>query len=150
MAQIPSNDIKPGELERWYKVKAELDKLRAEEMVLRKRLFGAYFPDPKEGTNDFELGGGYVLKGGYKIERKIELPVFLAYKDKFTAAGIPVDAIVAYKPELALKEYRKLTDGQRTLFDACLEIKPGAPSMEIVMPKKVLKDQLVEDVSKLK
>jgi hypothetical protein len=47
-----------------------------------------------------------------------------------------IDKLVKWKPEVAITEYRKLTEEERNRFDQCLVIKPGSPSLEIVIPKR--------------
>jgi hypothetical protein len=51
-------------------------------------------------------------------------------------AGINVAALVKWKPELVLKNYRELTDEQKLIFNDCLVIKDGSPALEIVLPAK--------------
>lgn len=144
MTTIPANAFDPNDLIEWDRLKKQLDAVKASEMLLRKKIFGCCFASPKEGTNDFALANGYVLKGDYKIDRTLDVGTFNALKaapaeglmSPLQQAGINPDKLVEYKPSLVLKEYRTLTDEQRKFFDQCLVIKPGAPSLKIELPAK--------------
>lgn len=123
-------------LEQWYALKDQLKTLSEKEMSLRKEIAEGYFPNPIEGTNTVDIGGGYALKGQFKYNRKVDTPILLNLKEKFLANKIRVDALVEFKPSLVLKEYRQLTEEERTLFDGCLIITPASPTIEITAPKK--------------
>ena len=125
-----------AELVRWYALKAQLAQVKDEEMTLRKKLFGSYFPAPKEGTNNFELPDGAVLKGGHTISRDIDKALLGVHGPELVAEGIPVGKLVDWKPALVLGEYRQLDDKQRLRFDICLTIKPGSPTLDISIPKR--------------
>lgn len=130
----------------------------AAERDARDKCFNAFFKDPREGTNNFPLASGYTLKGKLPVARKVleeELeplktvrlcdlsPGFLQAHNlpstempAAVALRINFDTLIVRKPELALKEYRTLTEGQRAFFDRCLEIKPGMAGLELAEPKK--------------
>lgn len=136
MSKIPEDQVTQADLEAWYKADQELKALKSKEMLLRRRIFNGLFIDPKEGTNNHELGDGYVLKGKRTINREVEMSTFLAMREELPQHGITPGVIVRWKPELVVKEYRALTDEQRAFFERCLIIKDGAPGLEIVLPKK--------------
>jgi len=135
MAKILENEVTEQDLEQWYEMAAELKVLRAKEILLRKRIFASFFPTPSEGTNNYELAEDFVLKGKYPLERKIDEGAFDALQEKFRENEIPTDDLVSYTPKLSLRDYRKLNDDNRLLFDQCLIIKPGSPALEITKPK---------------
>jgi len=139
MTNIPANTVTQEDLAEWYRLQDELKRIKASEMLLRQRIFGAYFPSPVEGTNSAPLADGWVLKGKHTINRDIDPGALGAMKEQFAEAGISADALVQYKPSLVLKEYRTLTEEQRQLFDQCLIVKPGSPALEIVLPAKAKK-----------
>ena len=148
MTDIPANTVTQADLEEWFRLQEQLKKIKASEMLLRQKIFGAYFPSPEEGTNSAPLADGYVLKGKHTINRELDPGAFGAMrvpdpdsgKSRFEAAGINVDSLVQYKPSLVLKEYRTLTEEQRKLFDQVLIVKPGSPALEIVLPAKAKKE----------
>lgn len=139
MTNIPANTVSQEDLAEWYRLQEELKKVKASEMLLRQKIFGAYFPSPTEGTNSAPLADGWVLKGKHTINREIDPGAFGAMKEQFAEAGIAADSMVQYKPSLVLKEYRTLTEEQRQLFDRALIVKPGSPALEIVLPAKAKK-----------
>lgn len=153
-----------GELAEWYKLRARIDAectpLINQERALRKRLFDHFFPSPTEGTNNYVLPDGYIVKGKYPIDRKVDpgsldglrtLRVmdvsaeFLASLHVDTAGVDPetlvtkvmhlnLDALLRYTPDLEVKAYRTLTAEQQAIFDRCMTIKPGSIAMEVVPP----------------
>jgi hypothetical protein len=137
LAPLDANDLAT-----WWKLQEELKRIKAAESLLRARIFRHYFLAPKEGVNSFPLPdeSGWVLKGEHKINRAIDEPALAAAKDALLQAGMSVDKLVVYKPELATREYRTLTAEQRNLFDQCLIIKEGTPGLEIVLPAKARKE----------
>lgn len=139
MTSIPNNAVSHADLAEWYRLQEELKRIKASEMLLRQKIFGAYFPSPAEGTNSAPLADGWVLKGKHTINREIDPGALGAMKEQFAQAGIAADSLVQYKPSLVLKEYRTLTEEQRQLFDRALIVKPGCPALEIVLPAKAKK-----------
>ena len=139
MTSISNNAVSQEDLAEWYRLQDELKRIKASEMLLRQKIFGAYFPSPAEGTNSAPLADGWVLKGKHSINREIDPGALGAMKEQFAQAGIAADSLVQYKPSLVLKEYRTLTEEQRQLFDRALIVKPGSPALEIVLPAKAKK-----------
>lgn len=143
-ADIPENEVTLEHLMLWYKMKEDLAKLKSAEALLRARIFKKYFPTPVEGTNDFTLEDGYVLKAKYSIDRKVDEAALTTLTPQIREAGIPLDSLIKYSPELSLRPYRTLQEdtsdeGKKklNLFDQCLVIKPaGTQQLEIVLPKK--------------
>lgn len=136
MTEIPPRAPTLDDLAEWYRIKEQLNALKAKEALLRRFVFNGFFPTPKEGTNSYKLPDGFVLKATYPIDRAIDEAAMTALADPFREAGISVDSLIRRKPELVVKEYRTLTAEQATLFDQCLVIKPGSPQLEIVKPAK--------------
>jgi hypothetical protein len=138
MAKIPENTVTQDDLNKWSQLQTQLGLLKAEEALLRSKIFKAAFPNPVEGTNTYPLSQGWVLKATYPISRKCDVASLVALAPELREAGIKLEDVVRYKPELAVGEYKKLTDEQRHLFDRVLEIKPGSPQMEILLPKRAV------------
>lgn len=150
MTNIPDNTVTQEDLEAWFVMKKKLSDLKAAEGLLRAKIFNHYFPDPVEGTNSVPLADDYVLKGVHSITRKLDIGVLQALSTSetdinheletpFEQHGINVDKLVEYKPSLVMKEYRTLTAEQAVFFDQCLDVKPGSPTLSIVLPKKAAK-----------
>jgi hypothetical protein len=138
MTEIPANPVTMQDLTLWFQLQDQLKKLKTQEMLLRQKIFKTCFPEPKEGTNTYSLDDGFgsALKGTHVINREVDPGALQALRPEFVKANINADALVQFKPSLKVKEYRELTAEQNHLFDQCLIIKPGSPSLEIIQPKK--------------
>lgn len=137
MSLIPPNPVSQADLIEWYNLKAQIKTFKAvtdKEMLLRKKIFGGLFPNPTEGVNAHTMADGYIVKGTYKIDRKIEIAVLKSSTESFIERGVSPDSLIEYKPELVLSAYRKLTGEQAAIFDECLIIKPASPDLVIVPP----------------
>lgn len=141
MVAIPPNTpFDPVQaLVKWNEMQEQMRALKVTEMALRKQLFTHYFPTPREGTNTVPLAAGYVLKGGYTIDRSVDIGAFNANKEEFAKNNIAADSMVEFKPSLKKSVYNTLTAEQMNIFDRCLVVKPGSPSLEIVLPAKAKK-----------
>ena len=149
MTALPSPpEVSAADVALWYTTKKDLDTLKAKEMLMRQRIFKAFFPTPKEGTNTTTLPDTWQLKGTHTINRKIveEAMQALCYRQplengafapsKLEEAGVSQQAIIKWKPELALSVYRELTEEQRHLVDQMLLIDAGSPQLKIEPPAK--------------
>lgn len=133
MVAVPENVATVSDMIRWAELTEQLKKLKVEEMFLRKKIFGTYFKDPVEGTNSYPLENGYVLKGKRTIDRTVDEALFVALRSTMQGK-VPLDDLVQFKPSLNLRCYRQLTEEELAVFDQCLTIKDGSPSLEIVLP----------------
>ncbi len=141
MTQIPANPVTQADLNEWSALHAQLSALKSAEMLLRMKIFKGLFDAPVEGTNTLPLGTeGWVIKAKYPINRKPDVALLVAKAQEMRELGIPVDSLIKSVPELVTTEYRKLSDEQRNVFDQILDIKPGSPALEIVLPKRAAKD----------
>ena len=114
----------------WQRLCSTLKDVKEEEAALRKELFAGAFPAPKEGTQRVTLTDGTVLKGEFKLNRKIDIEIL-------KGLDLPQrlkDLVVRYKPELDTKQYRSLKPEDLEIFDECLTITPGMPALEIEDP----------------
>jgi len=143
MVEIPEDVVTPADLAEWYKIKAQLGKLKSAEALMRTRIFKFFFKAPKEGTNKVDIndGTGAQLKADHTINRSVDIGSLEALRDQQKVEGynghkLNFDELVKWKPEVSITAYRQLTDEERNLFDQCLIIKPGSPQMEIVIPKR--------------
>ena len=136
MTAIPVNTATQEDLTLWHAMQSQLSALKAQEALLRSKIFKSFFPNPIEGTNTAPLAEGWVIKATYPITRKPDAALLVSMGPELRAAGIRMDEVIRYKPEVAITEYKKLTEEQRHLMDRVLEIKPGSPQMEIMLPKR--------------
>lgn len=136
MIAVPS--VTMDEVALWYKMKEDLSKLKVAESLLRKRIFGHYFPAPEEGVNKFPLndGTGFVIKGTRKIDRKVDEALLSLKFQELRDKNINPDVFLKRTYELKVSEYRKFTDEEIKLVDQILIIKDGSPELEIVKPAR--------------
>lgn len=114
----------------WKATAQALQELKEKELTLRKQLFAGAFPSPTEGTQRVTLTDGTILKGEFKLNRKVDMAVLQGLE-------LPQrikDIVIRMKPELDTKMYRTLKAEDREIFDECLTITPGTPSLEIEDP----------------
>ena len=139
MTEIPAKTCTMQEIVEWFNASEELKALKNKEMLLRKHVFDGTFVDPKEGTNSVPLPDNWVLKGKYTLNRNPDMDAFTQMAPALRDAGVSLETLIEWKPELKTSVYRDLSDEQRKLVDQCLVIKPGSPALEIVMPKRASK-----------
>lgn len=132
----PATQVDGTDIAKWYELTKQLETIKQAEMDLRKKIFAALFKDPKEGVNKVPLTEGWMLTADHKINRKVDEALLTTMAPQFREAGINPDLLVRWKPDLAVTEYRKLTETEMKLFDQVLTITPGTPQMEIVLPKR--------------
>ncbi len=132
---IPENTVTTADVGLWYQAKQELGVIQTRERLLRDRIYGHFFQNPKEGVNKAEMPEKWLLNATRVVSRTVDDAAVKLYAAKFEEAGIAVASLIKYKPELVTAEYRKLSDEQRALFDNCLTIKDGSPQLELKPPK---------------
>jgi hypothetical protein len=116
----------------WRSSQEALKKLQAKEFLLRRQLFGHFFPTPREGVNNFQRADG-ILKGEFRLNRNVDRAALSQRTKEFREEGLPLDKLIDYVPTLKIRPYRALTEEQRFLFDEVLDIKPGAPALKFVL-----------------
>lgn len=132
----------------WERSKIVLEAAKKSEMNLRKEAFAAGFEDPKEGTNRIELSNGYELKGVRKINYRLngDFKTCLAVHAKICALGNEgpyiADRLFKMSIDIYPGEYKKLLSeslverSAKALIDEILITSDGAPTLEIIAPKK--------------
>lgn len=132
----PIPDVSLEDIILWNKMKQELSDLKDAEMALRKRIYRAKVLAPHEGTNKVILPNGWELKAIRTINRKVDIGaarVLSGPDGPFAKAGIVADTLIKWEPELEVKAYKGLLPEARKVFDQCLTIKDGSPSLELIM-----------------
>jgi hypothetical protein len=120
---------------RWNELQGQLSSIKDAEMKLRKEIFDACFPSPTEGTNNAEMPEGWTLKGTYKLTRSLDEAALPAVVSELHKHKVSTDTLITYKPSLSLSAYKKLDPRWQKVLEQAMEIKPGAPSLELVPPK---------------
>lgn len=135
MSELPKPAVTVQTLSEWFNAKKELAALKSKEALLRSTIVKHFFPKLDEGTNkqfdDNLLGAGFRIVAKVPYTREIDAGVLEALLPQLREKKIDVSKLVRMKPELELKEYRKLTEEERHLFDQCLTIKEGSPQVAI-------------------
>lgn len=127
-------------LDSWLKIKDVAKSLSDMEMTMRKALFAATFPAPKEGANTFELQDGRKLAATYKINRSIDESLVQATRAEYELLNerpVDFDELLKVKHELVTSAYRKLQPGEEApgaayiVISKMITAKPGSPTMEV-------------------
>lgn len=117
----------------WQDASKELAALKLRETLLRMLFFNRCFPEPKFGTNHFQLGQGFLLKATYPQTFKVaDTPEMEKALEQFDP--IIQERLIKWSPELKVGEWNKLTEDQRLLFAEHVTSKPGMPQLEILAP----------------
>lgn len=120
----------------WYTLSTQLKEVKDKEIEARKEIFAENFAGAKEGTNKFGLPDSWVLNATYPFNYKVDGPAFTASIDVLRKAGVQVDRLIEWKPELKISEYRTLTEEQKQLVDQFITITPGTPQIKVVLPAR--------------
>ena len=125
-----------ADLAEWYKLQEQLRNLKFQEMFLRRHIFSSFFPGATEGSHVVPISNGFELVAKVPYDYKVDEASFKALKEEFEKAGLAADKLVRWKPELEKRQYNTLTAEEKLLFDQCMTIKPGSPSLAIREAKK--------------
>lgn len=144
MVEVPKQPFGLSDISEWFKLKQELSVLKTREMLARTNVFKNTFgldPNTKlEGTNNYQLPDNYVMKAVTSVTRTLEIETLRAIAEELHKRfNIVADDLVRWKPELNLPAYRELCKDHpeaAKFFDQCIEMKPGTPQLDIVLPKK--------------
>lgn len=136
MPPVANEEVTVTTLAEWFNVKKRMKADKATESLLRTKIFKFFFKDPKEGTNnefnDDLLSAGFKIQAKVPVTRDVDEAALNSIKDKLAEAGIDLNKLLRYVPEVNIREYRKLTESQLQVFDQCLVIKTGTAQVEIV------------------
>jgi hypothetical protein len=134
-------DNKYAKLEEWRQAllaAADAKAIIETEQRLRKEVTALFFPEPKEGTNNFDLGSDWKLKAVYKIDRKVDEAALPSVLDELHKLKVVTDNLVVYKPEVSTSTYKALKEvnpDAAKVFEQALIIKPGSGTLELIVPK---------------
>jgi hypothetical protein len=133
MVALPQKtpEEKLAELNAWYTMKTALNELKQTEMMKRKFVAPMFFPAPEEGTNKADIGLGYELVLKHSFNYKTDEGALDASAASLRKAGIKVDELFVYKPELKLAVYRALTPEQKLLLQSVITITEASPDLSI-------------------
>jgi len=140
----PQPKTKEQILQEWLDTKKLLDVAKDAEMKAREAVVAAFPFDAskEEGTQNIDLANGWKLKVVKKLNYKLDNTEDATDKalDKLEKMGpegmFIAERLVKWKPELSVSEYRKLSASFKAVIDTVLTTSPGAPTLELVEPKK--------------
>lgn len=118
---------------------------KAAESEARKRVYELIYPDSwdKEGTDKFELPGGWVLEFKRTLNVKIDAVQLPSIREAIEKLPVDPDSgempswdgALKFKPDLSISGYGNLRDDVRVLLDQALEFAPGTPGVKVIPPK---------------
>lgn len=129
------------------RVKAILDKAKADEMAFRLLAVSVGFNTDKPGTQRVELEGGYAAKGVIKynygwvkgpddrIDKKAIDAALTRIEERTPQGAYIAEHLVKWTPDLSLTEYKKLAPEDKAIIDAVIVTTDAAPTLEIEAPK---------------
>ena len=136
----------------WQAASAALENAKVAETQARAEVVKLMFDGKPatEGTNNFDLGNGYMLKIVGKVNynlsesAKPKNPAMKPWATRMALNEIEklgnegkfiAERLVKWSPELSLTEYRALAPQYKAIIDTALTTSDGMPSVEIVAPK---------------
>ncbi len=120
----------------WHELQATLKILKEAEMEMRLEMGLAFFKPASlvEGTNTAEIGNGWKLKNKHTLRRSVDEAALEAVLKQLPRGSR--GKLLKFKPAVVIKEYRRLSDKERKIFDEALVIKPASLSLELCPPKE--------------
>lgn len=135
MATVNVTERRDLMLHEWVKLDGKIKHLKKQELELREKLVKEFSSKDKiEGSETIELGNDYKLRVKKTLRYNLDSK---HVKEALTKINDPdvVERLVSWKPSLSVREYKQLNKDHKKSIDSVLEIKPGTPSLEIVVPK---------------
>lgn len=133
-------------------LKEQLEKIKNEEMTLRKYIVDRVFPNKTEGVNTVALGNGFEAKATVKFNYKLaDNKVVESCLDRIALIGnqgaFIAERLVSWHPTFLVTEYRVLQEEAKEgsdvaaqilkiVNDELLTIDDAAPTFAIKEPKK--------------
>jgi hypothetical protein len=133
---MPLTAEQESKLGSWFEAKSQLNFFKERESQLRDELVKELFNvDKDSGSESIEIGNDYKLKATKKLDYKLnnkegQVEAVIAILDPELSKKL-----VHWEPDLSVIAYKNLDAQTQKLFDGCLTIKPGKPSLEVVPPK---------------
>src|SRR5208283_66921 len=122
-------------LSTWFETAKNLSAAKELESKLRDQLVKELFNNEKDaGTETIEIANGYKLRAVKKLDYNLN------NKEGAVTALVAIinpelaRKLVKWNPKLSESTYKNLDPETQKLFDGCLTIKPGKPSLKIIAP----------------
>lgn len=156
LKEVKREDLSPDDfiivrdrlLVAWDESKKTLETAKADEMDLRK-IFVDFTSDPNKtsGTENIELGNGYVAKTvkkenyGFikndegKLDKRAIDKALDEIESKVEGGSVFAERLVSWTPSLSLTEYKLIPAEAKAIIDKVIVVTSGAPTLEIKAPK---------------
>lgn len=118
----------------WDEAKEALQQAKEIEAQMRQSIIADYFGS-QVGTQNIELGNGYVLKGVIKQSYNLDKDTDVVDDALDQLPDYISDHIVKWTPRLNMTEYKKLQGKEKAIIDKVIEIKDSMPTLTLVEPK---------------
>lgn len=141
LSDLSTPHAKSQALAIWDEMDKEASFYKEKEMEYRKALFMAAFPTPKKGTNTFELGGGWKLKGVHKESVKVLPEQFPLVRVALGALNYSLDDYLKVEYKLDTTAYAAIVADEEKnalvgkILRQMIVTGPAAPTLELVRPK---------------
>lgn len=138
LARMPLTAAQDAKLRVWFEMKQMLERAKEAESKLRDELVTELFSADKDaGSEIIEIANGYALKATKKLDYKLnnkngEVEALIAIIGHDAVREMK---LIRWEPKLSETAYKNADPQTQKLFDGCLTIKPGKPSLEIIEPK---------------
>lgn len=143
-----TNSARPHDINRliaqWQEAKRTLDVAKEAEASLRSLLLRSVFnPSIKEGTETQPVSHGFKLKAIKSVRYCFPHAVaaretMLTLAEEFGVEGqFIANRLIAWKPELIVSEYRKLSPDMQGVVNPRIITKEATPQLVLVAPKSL-------------
>lgn len=133
---IASPDVVPADMvQEWQRLKRESNEAAFAELTMRKAIVDTFFAGQAEGGKTKKDTDGNSVAATIVVNRRIDRELLTVRAEQFREAGINIDELIKYTPELIVGPYRKLADDKRAIFEEVLTISDGTPQLKVEAPK---------------
>ena len=119
----------------WQAEKAKLDSAKARELELREEIVKRYYDTSTPGTQNKDLGGGWILKAVVKHTLSLDKDVEKIKAVLNTMPDFISKHLVSWKPSLSKREFDKLEGKHKEDFQALVTTSEATPTLSLVEPK---------------
>ena len=116
----------------WHAAKANSTYWEAEEMRLRKLIFGSNFDEQTRGTQKKKIEHGMALIGKAGFNYRIDRPgLEAALTNSGDNERAVIDSIISYSPKVKEAAFEELSAEDKVIVSPFITVGPGAPTIEL-------------------
>jgi hypothetical protein len=130
----------------WHVKASALAAAKLAEDYARAKITELMYPDSwdEDGTDKFELPGGWVLEMERRINVKVDAEALPAVRkivselpvDEETGEMPTLEAAIKMKPDFSMSGFRNLRDDVKVAVRECCTFTPGTPGVKLNAPKQ--------------